>query len=202
MLGKHFTLNMIRISDEDFTGTDRSNIDVVIQDVRDIFEQAGVGVNIDHLHVDRADADGFRVITRPGRSRKVLRRFRGPGRHNLDALLVLVLQIPEGDGYVPARSAGFRNTSKCRSKDWPGMRGVIAGMNFGLYGFGWGATSPIMRARSLLGQAVAHEVGHLLLGRDHHDDIDNLMSERSGGSDNLTDSQGSIIRSRCAVTSG
>jgi hypothetical protein len=50
--------------------------------------------------------------------------------------------------------------------------------------------------------ALAHEVGHLLMGPGHAADIDNLMSASSGGADDLTDGQGEIIRSSCAVVEG
>jgi hypothetical protein len=203
MVGPHFTLNLIRISDEDFTGTDRVSIDIAVQDVRDIYAQVGVGVNIDHMHVDRDVAEGFRVITRISRARKLLRRFRGPGNTNLDALLVLVFQIPvDGGGDALAMAAGRDSPTDCRDKDRLGQRGVAIGMNLALYGLDTFSTSSAMRARSLLGYALAHEAGHLLMGSNHATDIDNLMSAGSGGADNLTDSQGETIRARCAVVEG
>ena len=202
MLGPHFTLNMIRISDEDFTGADRVNIDIAIQDTRDIYAQVGVGVNIDHLHVDREDADGFRVITRESRGKKLLRRFRGPGRRNLDVLLVLVLQIPAGGGYALGMAARRDSPTECKDKDRLGQRGVAIGMNLALYGFSPFGSAAGRRARTVLGVTLAHEVGHLLMGGDHAGDIDNLMSGKTGGADDLTPGQGDTIRSRCAVVDG
>jgi hypothetical protein len=196
MLGPHLTLNLIRISHEDFTGTDLQNIDIAIQDARDIYAQVGVGVNIDHLHIDREDAEDFRVITRESRAKKLLRRFRGPGNRNLDVLLVLVLQI---DSFAVGIAAAPDCPTKCKDKDRLGRRGAAVGMNFALYGLGIFPTSPQMRARTILGMALAHEVGHLLLGTDHTADINNLMSASSGGADNLTDGQGNTIRASCAV---
>jgi hypothetical protein len=199
MLGPHITLNLIRISDEDFTATDRENIDIAVQDTRDIYAQVGVGVNIDHRHVDREQGEGFRVITSTRRARKLLRRFRGPGNRNLDVLLVLVLQI---DSFAVGITAAPDSPTKCKDQDRLGRRGSAVGMNFALYGFDVFATSPQMRARTVFGMALAHEVGHLLMGPGHAADIDNLMSASSGGADDLTDGQGEIIRSSCAVVEG
>jgi hypothetical protein len=203
MLGPHFKLNLIRISDEDFTGTDRENIDIAIQDVRDIYAQVGVGVNIDHLHVDREDAEGFRVITRMSRARKLLRRFRGPGRRNIDVLVVLVMQIFRDGGMVPGFSRSRRNGPMgCKDKDLAGMRGAGVGMNFAFMGFQDGGSSSKRRARTVLGMIIAHEAGHILISQRHSGDRDNLMFESTAGADDLTESQGATIRSGCAVVDG
>ncbi|MGH7500682.1 MAG: hypothetical protein ACREL7_02890 [Longimicrobiales bacterium] len=114
-------------------------------------------------------------------------------------LLVVVLQI---DRFAVGITAKPDGPTKCKDKDRLGRRGAAVGMNFAFYGFDVAATSPQMRARSVLGMALAHEVGHLLMGPGHAADIDNLMSASSGGADDLTDGQGEIIRSSCAVVEG
>lgn len=194
IMGPFFTVNMIQISSKNFTGTDINTIDLSMLDVRDIYAQVGVGVDFNHITVDGEDADSFRVITKNSKKKKILRTFRGPGRRNLDALLVLVLQTPEG---AIGGAAANDSPTKCKNKDRAGKRGLTVGMNFVFNTFG--PTSPSMRARTVFGYALAHELGHLLIGKDHVDDNDNLMATTTGGADNLTESQGNSIRSSCAV---
>lgn len=199
--GPHFKLNLIRVSDEDFTGTDRENIDIAVQDVRDIYAQIGIGVDIDHRHVDRVDAEGFRVITRMSRAKQLLRRFRGPGSSTIDVLLVLVLQIQDDDRRVPGLSRSrLSGPMGCPDKGLAGMRGVGVGMNFAFFGFSPGGHASGRRARSLLGMILAHEVGHVLISGRHVDDVDNLMFPSARGADDLTESQREVILSSCAVT--
>jgi hypothetical protein len=199
MLGPHININIVRVSAENFTGTDIDTIDIGIQDVRDIYNQVGVGVNVDHFVVEGADADGFRVITKVQTAKKLFKTFRGPGNRNIDAFLVLVVQT--ADPSALAFTAAPDSPTECKDKSKVGQRGLVVGMNLALYGF-QGPLSPGMRARTRFGFALAHEIGHMLIGPDHVSDWDNLMSAGVGTRDDLTEGQGNAIRSRCAVVEG
>lgn len=190
--GPRINLNLIRVAAEHFTGTDVQSVDTAIQDIRDIYAQVDLGVNVDHFVIEGADAEGFRVLTKQSRVNKLMKTFRGPGDRNIDVFFVLTFEVEGSIG----QSAGPDSPTDCEDKDKRGRRGVVVGINFAGTGLGAFGTFDSNIARSLLGLLTAHEVGHLLLGPDHSSDPNNLM--RAGGEE-LTPAQGETIHGSCAV---
>ena len=197
MLGPHFRVNLVQVSPEDFTGTDIATIDATSLDLREIYGQVGVGVDVEHLFIKGEDADGFRVITKQKTANKLLKRARGPGDRNIDVFLVLVFQVDGGF----AQNAFDDSPTSCEDKSKSGQRGVIVGMNFAPIGLTFGALPTNSRARTWFGMIVAHEIGHILIGADHASDASNLMAPGNviNGTGDLSDAQGEAIRARCAV---
>jgi hypothetical protein len=61
--GPHIHLNLIRVAREDFTTTDRQEIDVAVEVTRKIYARAGLGVGrVLQSSISKADADGYASI--------------------------------------------------------------------------------------------------------------------------------------------
>jgi hypothetical protein len=218
MEGPHIKVNLIRVSPGTFTGTDLDSLDLAIADIRTVYQQVDLGVDIDHMSIDGDDGEEFRVIIRSSRGKKLLRRFRGAGNDNLDVFFVPVWDVPEfADGVVvyhvgeepPEVPGPFRldrfghaagpqkakrsDASRCRSKKLAGQKGAAVGVNFATFGLG-NEELPI----GPLGLLLAHQVGHLLGLIDSLADAQNVMNYEPAGIE-LDDRQRDIIFSSCAI---
>jgi hypothetical protein len=216
--GPHIKVNLIRVSPATFTAADLDSLDVAIADIRTVYQQVDLGVDIDHMAIDGDDGETFRVIIRSSRGKKLLRRFRGAGNDNLDVFFVPVWDIPDfADGVVVyhpseqppedpgpffldrfghaagAQKAKRSDPSRCRSRKLAGQKGAAVGVNFATFGLGNDGI-PI----SPLGLRLAHQVGHLLGLGDLLADEQNIMNYEPAGIE-INDQQRDIIFSNCAI---
>jgi hypothetical protein len=215
--GPHIVVNMIRMSPETFTVTDIDNLDLALADVRTVYQAVQLGVQVEHGSIGGDDAEGFRVIVRSSRGKKLLRRFRGAGNDNLDVFFVPVWDIPAfadgiaeffvgdlppGDpgpihldrfGHAAGRQkAKVGEPSRCRSKKLAGQKGAAVGVNFATLGLAGGGL-PL----SPLGLLVAHQIGHLL-GLGHTGDVQNVMHTQPAGFE-LSAGQGDTLFASCTI---
>ena len=177
--GRHIHLDLIQVAVEQFTETDRRDIDRAVQRTREAFAQVDLGVGrVAHFQITEAEADGLETIDSHSQAKKLTRRFRGPHDDAIDVFFVREYNVDGKDGES-------RIDLPC-NKDRYNFSGAVIGMG--------GA------AGGIFPELLPHELGHGL-GLKHVTNTDNLMH------DVITDiklaaSQGEEMRSHCFARPG
>ena len=176
--GLHIHLNVFLVGSDQFDTDDREAVDDAIQQARDILAAAGLGIGrIRPFVVTTAEADGFENIGGDFEAMSLTREFAGPNA-GIDAFFVLTYA---GD------TAGFSVwDGPCANDGFAFAQGLVVEI-----------------ASTLLGNNLAHEIGHYLGLFSHHPSIDNLMFANGGGRGTaLNADQVADILQHCKVQQG
>ena len=186
MKGSAINLSIFLVGHEnDFSGVvtlaQIVSAQAALQTVRDLYGQVGLGVRtIFWRRIELSSAGNYTIITDRPEAEDLTDDFSGPN----DGIDVFYVQsILNAGGWSTVGGS-------CDKDEKDEMTGVV-----------------IELSSSILGILTAHEVGHYL-GLSHSNTITNVMGVDSNGdgigeldstSTNLTSSQGSTMRSHCAV---
>lgn len=173
--GRHVHVNIITVGN--FSETDHREVDSALQDMRDYYAAAGLGVGrAERYYISAADAGGRDHIDSNGEAESLTDEWTVPN-HALDIFFVLTYS-----GSVIGLS---RVDGPC-DKDAKGMDGSVIAIE----------SSP-----DITGLVMAHEAGHYL-GLGHVNDATNLMNPSVPNDGLLTGSQGSNMRDHCFARTG
>jgi Metallo-peptidase family M12B Reprolysin-like len=182
--GKHIHLDVIFVGVEQFNIVAKRKVDSAVFKLRETYAQVDLGVaRVEYFQMTESEAGDYAVIDSKLEAFELTSRFSGPNDDALDAFVVANYDLDD-------EHAGIAAINVACDKDRAKMTGAVFGKDFtGV------PLDPVM-----LGQVMAHEVGHLL-GLRHVTNVGNLMFPTASGFE-LAPSQGAIMRSHCMVHAG
>lgn len=198
--GLHFHVNVIRIGVEQFSDTDNQDIDYSIFKMRNIFDEAGIGVGrVQHWFVRNADDGGLDTPTTRGDLRQITQTWTVPN-DGIDLFIPHNFSVFAGNGGQALGLSAIGGT--CNNKDrQTGLTGSVVGL--------WG--SDPVDGSDQTARTLSHELGHYL-GLTHRNGRPTNLMCQSGNvqaagvsirnATDLIERQINNISNHCSVTSG
>ncbi len=168
--GQSLGINIILVGLEDFSDTDREEVENAIRFTRDIYEKVDIGIRrVLWWHITNANAGSFRTIDSKSEAKDLTHSF----TVNNDFLDVFVVRRYNG---ADGRSAIDGDTDK----DAKNMTGSVVSLNGNF---------------DNSGNTMAHEIGHYL-GLRHVSSSTNFVGGNGSSNSNtgITSSQGSTMK--------
>jgi hypothetical protein len=185
---KHIHLDVIRVGS--FTVLEEMNIDYAVYKARETYAQVDLGIGrVAHFLIPEEDADGLEEINSHSEAKKLAKKYRGPHDDAIDVFIVMDFNVTSGG----QEKAGICDINLPCNKNLYHFDGAVMGVRF---------AGGVPLGSIMLGQVLAHEVGHGL-GLYHTSTVGNLMfgPDPATGFD-LSSDQGEKMRSHCFVQSG
>jgi hypothetical protein len=176
MKGKHFKVNVILVSVEDFTPSDYDKVLYALQFTRDIYAKVNLGIGkINWCQIIKSQAGSKATINSRSEAKELTEDYTV---YN-DALDLFVVRVFKG-------SAGWSATDGPCDKDEKGFTGSVVSLN---------------GDKDYVGNTFAHEIGHYL-GLNEVDDNGNFIHGKSNSWTGIYSWQGNIMKNHCFVLSG
>jgi hypothetical protein len=195
----HFHVNLVRIGSDQFTTSDKDELDLSIITIRSIYGAQGFGVaRIEHWGVATSDAGGLDTPTTKGDLKQITQNWT-IDNDGIDVFIPHNFSVPSGPGILLGYSA---IGGTCSNKDkTTGLSGATGGL--------WGTLCGAFQGSALAqtGRVLAHEMGHYLGLFHQNGDPTNLMCQTASASNSctstlLTESQENNISNHCAMKEG
>jgi hypothetical protein len=195
----HFHVNLVRIGSDQFTTSNKDEIDLSIITIRDIYGAQGFGIGrIEHWGVAMSDAGGLDAPTKKGDLKQITQNWT-IDNDGIDVFIPINWAVSDDKGTTLGYSAiGGTCTNKDKST---GLSGATTGL--------WGTTCGASQGSALsqTGRVLAHELGHYLGLFHKNGQPTNLMCQTKNASNSctstlLTESQENNISNHCAMKEG